>query len=581
MSDPVSRYLSKYGGGRADPARVRVVPPDDDPVQRYLQRYGGTQADSVPKTGTSVPNVGTHPLAALGKKVGAGARGFLEMLTLGGSDEGAAAASFHRDEDAPLAAQLQEGSEPGGSFQQRYRQFKGSREQAQSEEPGSYLGGQVLGALAPAALSFGSSSAPSALSLMGRAIQAGKTGVKLGTASGALSTEGGIKERGRGAVLGGAVGGGAGAIAAPLIEGAVRGVPAVGKQLSEASAHILRGPAITGPAVGAIGGYMFSGGPWLSEQRARGAAIGSVAGLLSQQAGRAMLTAHGDFVPKLKAATGIPAVNIKKAAKLMRAAQKEEAAPMYQPLWQNYKDPITDPQILGLIDERPVLQDAFKAAQKTMRNFGQKLPQVPTGDGGKLVVPNPQMLHFMKVEVDKQIQGLATKAKPRPGESTSAAALEDALSALRSHLSRLAPGYDEAAAAFAKSSREMGALKAGFNAWNKGLDEIELAVEEFADDPEALRAFRTGLANKVYRVAGSKEAQTDLAKALFGTSGRMAGAPDKLKMLRALFPDEASYEEFVNTALKGVRPMPPWAGKAQSAVTQLAGRLPVATSNKK
>lgn len=496
-------------------------------------------------------------------------RGAAEGATLGGSDEAAAMLSFHRDEDAPAIAQRREtSSEPGGTLGQRYQQFKSSREAARAANPGAYLGGELTGTVASMAVP--GTSAARAPTLMRRMLQAGKAGAAIGGASGALSTEGDLTERAKGAAFGGAIGGVGSAIATPVIEGVARAPAAVLSGLGAATGFA------TGDGWGdrfrnaAVGGALLGGPKTIaSTARAMVSPRFSAGDVLRSWMGRPPINAT-NFADDLAKATGIARPNVPKELATMRVDQLAQSSPEYRALWAANAEPVRDPALLDMIQQSPTLREAERRAIKTMREFKLPVARVETPTG-KATAPTPQMLHFMKMEVDKDIERLVA-GKVRPGQSTDIAAKTQTLGAFRDYVEQLVPGYAEANATFAASSARLKALQQGSKAWSKSADEIEFLAQNMS--PEELQAFRTGLASHVYKQLAEAKPGADVLGKLLGTEVGVAGAPDRLRKLRVLFPDDETFQTFVSRVLQGKRPLGAKTFAAEGTATNIIARTP-------
>lgn len=423
------------------------------------------------------------------------------------------------------------------------------------------MGGEVGGTVASMFVPGGA--AVKTPTLMGRIARGARTAGAIGATSGALSTEGGVKERAKGAAIGGSLGAGLGAAAVPAIEA----VPRVMHSAGKAADYLVRGPAAAGPAVGAGAGFMFSGGD--IDNRLRGAAYGAGAGVLARQAGSRIMGARKEFVPLLEKATGIARTNVPEETHVLSELRDEAAHDAFQPLWQQFNQPITDTKVLALLDKKPSLRRAFKKAIETTQEFGEEVPVVTTASGNKVtqrIAPTPQMLHFTKVELRKEIERLKAGLPADKLSSSNIASRERTFHTLRTALEKLVPGYGDAAEKYGLESRGIERLNEGFQAWSKGADAAEAALKRIKA-PDEIQAFKTGLANRAYQTIGKQTTKVDL--------NEWFGSPDKQRLLRILFPDDASYQAFVEEALSGTFKTGPKTIRAERAATQLIGRTPM------
>lgn len=141
--------------------------------------------------------------------------GAADGMSLGFSDE------IRGAYEGGLSAVMGDGfSDAYAQGRDRVRQGQG---ELQAQEPVSYGGGQVIGAMAPAAMTMGAATGPSTLSTMGR-------GAMIGAAEGGLYGFGsgeGVGDRMSRAGTGAAVGAGIGAAAPAIIRGGVAAKNAV------------------------------------------------------------------------------------------------------------------------------------------------------------------------------------------------------------------------------------------------------------------------------------------------------------------------------------------------------------------
>lgn len=106
-------------------------------------------------------------------------------------------------------------------------EIRRSQKEAQEENPGSYLGGNVLGSVA---VPIPGMAALSAATVPARMVRGGIAGAGVGAVSGAGEGED-IADRATKAAAGGALGGIVGAVAPPLVEGVIQGGRAVAAPL--------------------------------------------------------------------------------------------------------------------------------------------------------------------------------------------------------------------------------------------------------------------------------------------------------------------------------------------------------------
>jgi hypothetical protein len=133
----------------------------------------------------------------------------------------------------------------GGSFGEGYREgtdaARDRLEAYQAAYPGRALAAETAGAIGTTAVPvFGQlGRVAQGASTGARALAAGRAGVVTGGLYGAGTAEGGVIERAKGAGAGGAIGGAAGLVATPVIEGAA----ALGRAAMRPATRMLRGAA--------------------------------------------------------------------------------------------------------------------------------------------------------------------------------------------------------------------------------------------------------------------------------------------------------------------------------------------------
>ncbi len=283
----------------------------------------------------------------------------------------------------------------------------------------------------------------------------------IGAGTGALYTPGDLSDR-AGAALGGAIGGAAGQ-AIPKAYGIARAAaePLTRKGRTRILSRLLQS------GVGAnsddVANRLTAASPLVpgSEPTAAEVAESGFISALQRSAKSADPEAYTmremqQASARANALRGIAGDETKKAAAV--AAREATAGPLYTAA-KAVDVPVT-PELSELFS-RPAIRSAYRIAQKNAANRGQALPSLDDLMQGGTI--NGGTLHTLKMAVDAQIKGGA--AKGIAGDS--AAALNDARTALLGTIENAIPEYRLAREAYAAGSRPINQMEVGQALLNK------------------------------------------------------------------------------------------------------------------
>ena len=574
------------------------------------------------------------------------------MSALAGANQGATFG--FADEAGALIGALMTGH-PIKNYQTNLDYLRGVNRGAQAENPKTFLGGELAGAVAsPASRALGAGEG--ALTLGGRIRQGARIGALGGAVAGAGNAEGGIGARTTGAVLGGTLGtivggalpiaGATGGTALDLlhlrprvpITVAPAAVDATAPRLAARSGTggITRGASRAGnvdfsPLARGAAGLYNTIGPrstadaadelLLSAANKAGVSL-SAAADATRAAGGAPITALEVFgTPAQRLGQGARGISSKAAGtiedalearhggqteRILGAAERglgqnrgnifETADEIVQRRGANaatdyakaYESPPISPDVkvdpkagegsTTLLDlfKRPSMQKALERARTIAAEEGESLPPLTktvkqtVQRDGKLVeetVEQPipvsvKTLHYVKLALDDMVFG-ARRGQGVLGESsggtgpTALGKIQDTRHALLDVIDREAPAYGTARANFAGETALKDALANGREAVGKRMDPREIAIEFNRLSDSEKEMYRRGAIDALQQRMESAGSGANKVLRVFDTPA------DKAR-LRALFPDDASFNAFTaemgreaqmagtrNTVLKG------------------------------
>lgn len=459
------------------------------------------------------------------------------------------------------------------AYQAERDRVRDGQAELRSQEPRAYLGGQVVGGVAPTALTMGAGAMPSAGAGLGRQVLAG---AGLGALEGGLygfgSGEGGLgpraKDSATGALLGGAVGAGA-PVAGALGKQAVRGYQGatrgsrIGGQVADAAGISPEAGRVVSRLIGegnedAMRGAMQKAGPNAMLADAAPNVSGMLdASMRSPAPGAALARQRVDdragdaYYGVIDALTGgkqgprVPPV-------ANQAARSKAARGVVHPLYEKaYNTAIDYSAPEGRAIEEIVTRIPGKKAKAaidaaTDRMIYDGLPNAQImasiGDDGKVAfteMPNVMQLDYIKRAFDE----IAEDSKDAvTGRMSSDGAFASTIAKdLREAVKEAVPEYGEALNAAATDIRGRAAVRTG-----QGLLRPQTTVEDVAsavgDATEAeLRAMREGVMGQVDHIMGNVRAvatdQNIDARQAMKLYGDLS-SPNAQQKMQALFGDE-------------------------------------------
>lgn len=421
--------------------RLQQIVESGEPMDRLgrLQEITQGQTGTAPSAAPQPPGGGGIDKSGLARTLAQGA-----TLGFGEEIEGGLAA---------LGAMVPGGRSPGEAYRE---QVTGAREdigQFREEHPvmstAAELGGAVLPSLLPipgARAGLARVATTALRNPLGRAAAEGAV-------AGAGAAEGGVGERLKGAAVGGTVGGVAGKLAGSVGRKFARPRRAAGEALEDVVRR-------EGSSLAELGGRM-QPGQILPEAAERGGPIQALTRevtatqepggrtlrrTIQERAGRV----PGEVSEVLETQTGLGAQDVFRTAEDLAAAKRTNAAPLYEQAYAH--GTVDNPEILKLIQEKPSLQDAYRAAQKTAAEEG--VPLAP------LDAPDVRTLHMMKEELDDLIRRADRSTDISAPSARQTRAMAETKGSLLGLLEGEVPEYRQARLQFAGDAAVMDAFEA-------------------------------------------------------------------------------------------------------------------------
>lgn len=473
------------------------------------------------------------------------------------------------DELAPIvsgAADVFKGKLPFTNYDRDKKQLRDLQHQTEKDHPWLNLAGQVVGSL-PTALVPGLNMARGG-SLAQTARAAISAGAKAGALSGAGAAEGGLADRAWGAAKG--------AVAGTLV-GA--GVPVAGRVLGRTGQVVAdafadtpigkwvgRLPGVTPPgpqrgvekvaeafskdvplqqAEARIGEYSVGGKPVVladvGGENVRGLAD---AGMLRPNSARSgvmdQLVQRAEDAGQRVVKDAIDTTGLRgdatAVAKALAAKRAADAAPLYQQVYQEGDVPISDPEILRIL-QKPVISEAYARAKKIASTYDVELPELLGPNGELRVRPNLQVLDYVKRGLDDLLYaGKRSLGADAPGkwELNGVAELRRKLV---DRLDEAFPGYAKARAAWAGPTRMAEAIEDGRKFSSMDPSDIDDLLKSEYTSPAERESFLLGAVDAIKRSVAGMADGADAYKLIFGKLERR-------QRLQALFPSKESFEEF-------------------------------------
>jgi len=539
------------------PQTAEATPAKPQQAQNFFDQFDGTAppaAQSVtPQRPDSRPDIGRGRAIAEGLRSGITSNFGDELAGVAGAagtpEELRSPLSGPSDAIIGLAKLGYEYLTGGDTAAKRYAAsrdaVRSTQKAAEEQYPGSYMAGQIGGAVA---LPLGGAlNAATLLARMGR-------GAALGTVTGAAAGAGEgttIEDRASRAAIGSAVGGAIGAVAPPLVEG---GAKLIGAAVST-PINMLRAAANpTGAAERAVGrayneaatidpsavnrlapSELVPGGPQAvmdtlgqpGRNLARSAAniSGGAKDTLNQTLDPRFESQGARLTQWLRSTFNYP-----DAHGQQQAIDKVEKTVNRANYGRAYKD--GDKPILSPVLERffgsPAVQDAIRSAITTGKDRaitegfgGFRSPFTITPDGrltfnrgpnGVPTYPNLQFWDYTRRELSN-----AAKKAERAGGMEDASRLGDLSRALNKELDRLVPSYQDARQGAAKFFGAENALEAGqkFVTENFALPQTRAALAKMS--PMERQLFQDGFVSRYMEVLDKVPDRADVVRRIYNT----------------------------------------------------------------
>jgi hypothetical protein len=478
---------------------------------------------------------GIPPAAGAPSMLESFARGGAQGLTLGYSDE---------------ITGLVESLFTEKPYAQARDEARRNNAAAEAANPGTYLAGDLGSALIPGLGSLGAISRARSLSALPAAGRLAVGGAATGGVAGAGYSD---ADTPLGVAGDSALGGLTGAVAAPLVAGAIS---ATGR-LGSAAGDIVRSRLLDSPTAYAerrianrLGEDDFVSAGEVRTELDRLGPEGRLADLGPN------LRSDAELVVK-----GVPNAGKRVAEDFLETRQQgqqgrinERLTETLDPKWANYTQflddvtkgrrelskplyeaaervPIQRTRVLTDLMKRPKVAEAWQKAEELMRNdVDVDLPLRPIGPGQFAQL---QRYHYT-------LKALADKAQELKLSAPNEARIYTGLaSALRKELFRQNPKFEQAQKMYSGATKLMEAAEYGrdiFKTRNILPDEVERGIANFADG-EA-EAFRIGVVRGIMDLVESKPLDRDSVRTLL---------PTRLQnIVRAAFPDEQSLGRFLD-----------------------------------
>lgn len=426
----------------------------------------------------------------------------------------------------------------GSSYENELAQSRGKLEQYRKDYPieslASELGGGVVTGIATGGIGMGGSAAT-----LGRMAA---QGLAQGALTGFGSAEGGIKNR----LTGAAIGGGGGAVLAPVAGVAMKGLGAAvsstanamfglkgatavqnelqrmaaegGMTVDEIVEGIAEGTIMAENSTlknavralyikGGLGGKIISDTMKSRPEQTRAAAMGEMRSYLSSGAG----TARAQQASTLEA---------QRAARKAGYSQFENA-PAPQPVIQ---------ELMQALQSAPQAAATIEATM-VARRMPALINRAPDGSVTLSRQPTVAEAELIRRAIDGNIQSLYRD----PMSAVTAEALKDVEGNLRSSLDTSVPALAAVRSDVAAQKAAERAFEAGEKALSGDANQVVLDIEKILSDPNQLDAFKTGFLATIERRALTGQRDSMIAK-LADIDGR--GTAENMILRSIMSPDE-------------------------------------------
>lgn len=217
-------------------------------------------------------------------------------------------------------------------------------------------------------------------------------------------------------------------------------------------------------------------------------------------------------------------------AKKIQAERAAQAAPLYAKAYEAGKNSITDPRIMEILS-LPRFQSILKRAADIAQLEGNPLAVAPDGR----IIPNLHALDVVKRGIDDELfTGRATGALGREEQR----ALDGVRREMLTILDKKFPEYAKARAVYAGHTRALEAQQDGSEFWNSDPREIRDQLAHEYKTPAERDSYLIGAVDQIRTMVKQSPDGADIYKRVFGS-------PQKRELLRLLFPNQDSYDNFV------------------------------------
>jgi hypothetical protein len=225
------------------------------------------------------------------------------------------------------------------------------------------------------------------------------------------------------------------------------------------------------------------------------------------------------------------------------------AQPLYERAFRIQVQPDEYARVARFVDD-PIGQEALRKGLRVIelehvaqgRQFDPAAFGVQRVNGEFVPVdgqtPNMRLLDAVKRGFDEIVEGFRDSTSGRLNLNQYGRAVDSARAAYRNELAGMFPPYRRALEAWSGPSQSMDAMARGRNIFNMRDSEAAQAAVSVRRSPSEAEFFRLGVAQAIQeRIAGAPDG-ADAVKRIFGSAAKRA-------LLRAAFPDDASFNRFV------------------------------------
>jgi hypothetical protein len=476
--------------------------------------------------------------------------------------------------------------------QQRYEteieRQRAETKRFEQQQPGASIGGQVTGAVA---LPIGF--AARAATLPARAWAAAKTGAATGALTGLGEGEGGLTEVREGATLpdrikgmlfGGAVGGAAGGLGAPVLEGTI----AAGRYLAGKPVELIRSAIAPGAQAERAVGRAYQqavaadpaaarrldlaelgpgspavvldvlGQPGRNLARSAANLSGQAADVIEQTLEPRAAAQSSRFTDWFRQSMNYP--DAFSAQEAIEQTAKSINAPAYQRAFTEGARGIWDNELVGL-SQAPALQDAIKGAIRQAQNKSAPDVAQAVGAAARWYTPdNKPTLEFWDL-VKKQLDQDINVAQ-RAGRRADVAELSNIKTTMLNKLDTEVPAYRVARQGAAESFGAENALEAGGKFVNQNsTPQTRAAIAKMSEAERAL--FKDGFASRMIETIERIPDRSDVTRRIWGN-------PAKREQIELVLGKDRANELEAMTRAESIMQLARLATRGQSTTIQQA-----------